>query len=209
MIFNVQNFGAKGDGITDDTAAIQSAIDAAAAAGGGQVYMPTGTYIVSGGVEPSDGCLMLKSNVYLYGDGMGATTVKVADGSDTKITGVIRSAYGEETHDFGVSNLTIDGNRDHTTGKIDDYAQTKTPLKERRFCVGSGKRGSPVGCEPQAFQLQGRSPFSSLMRVGRPITSSALRNGSAGSSSTLAMRCTSHSPRATSRAAATGGTPAV
>lgn len=121
MIFNVQNFGAKGDGITDDTAAIQSAIDAAAAAGGGQVYVPTGTYIVSGGVEPSDGCLMLKSNVYLYGDGMGATTVKVADGSDTKITGVIRSAYGEETHDFGVSKLTIDGNRDNTTGKIDGW----------------------------------------------------------------------------------------
>ncbi|MHC8372069.1 M10 family metallopeptidase C-terminal domain-containing protein [Pseudomonas sp. MDT1-85] len=121
MIFNVQNFGAKGDGITDDTAAIQSAIDAAAAGGGGQVYMPTGTYIVSGGEEPSDGCLMLKSNVYLYGDGMGATTVKVADGSDTKITGVIRSAYGEETHDFGVSNLTIDGNRDSTTGKIDGW----------------------------------------------------------------------------------------
>lgn len=121
MIFNVQNFGAKGDGITDDTAAIQNAIDAAAAAGGGQVYMPTGTYIVSGGEEPSDGCLMLKSNVYLYGDGMGATTVKVADGSDTKITGVIRSAYGEQTHDFGVSNLTIDGNRDNTTGKIDGW----------------------------------------------------------------------------------------
>ncbi|WP_223488583.1 M10 family metallopeptidase C-terminal domain-containing protein [Pseudomonas sp. A-RE-19] len=121
MIFNVQNFGAKGDGITDDTAAVQSAIDAAAAAGGGQVYMPTGTYIVSGGAEPSDGCLMLKSNVYLYGDGMGATTVKVADGSDTKITGIIRSAYGEETHDFGVSNLTIDGNRDSTTGKIDGW----------------------------------------------------------------------------------------
>jgi len=121
MIFNVQNFGAKGDGITDDTAAIQSAIDAAAAAGGGQGYIPTGTYIVSGGEEPSDGCLMLKSNVYLYGDGMGATTVKVADGSDTKITGVIRSAYGEQTHDFGVSNLTIDGNRDSTTGKIDGW----------------------------------------------------------------------------------------
>jgi len=121
MIFNVKDFGAKGDGLTDDTAAIQNAIDAAAAAGGGQVYMPTGTYIVSGGEEPSDGCLMLKSNVYLYGDGMGATTVKVADGSDTKITGVIRSAYGEQTHDFGVSNLTIDGNRDNTTGKIDGW----------------------------------------------------------------------------------------
>lgn len=130
MIFNVQYFGAKGDGITDDTAAIQSAIDAAAAAGGGQVYMPTGTYIVSGGEEPSDGCLMLKSNVYLYGDGMGATTVKVADGSDTKITGVIRSAYGEETHDFGVSNLTIDGNRDNTTGKIDGWFNGYIPGEE-------------------------------------------------------------------------------
>ncbi|WLI09841.1 MULTISPECIES: glycosyl hydrolase family 28-related protein [Pseudomonas] len=130
MIFDVQNFGAKGDGITDDTAAIQSAIDAAAAAGGGQVYMPTGTYIVSGGEEPSDGCLMLKSNVYLYGDGMGATTVKVADGSDTKITGVIRSAYGEQTHDFGVSHLTIDGNRDNTTGKIDGWFNGYIPGEE-------------------------------------------------------------------------------
>ncbi|WP_415769067.1 M10 family metallopeptidase C-terminal domain-containing protein [Pseudomonas sp. LB3P38] len=130
MIFNVQNFGAKGDGITDDTAAIQSAIDAAAAAGGGQVYIPTGTYIVSGGEEPSDGCLMLKSNVYLYGDGMGKSTVKVADGSDTKITGVIRSAYGEETHDFGVSNLTIDGNRDNTTGKIDGWFNGYIPGQE-------------------------------------------------------------------------------
>ncbi|MBD0701699.1 putative Ig domain-containing protein [Pseudomonas sp. PSB1] len=130
MIFNVQNFGAKGDGITDDTAAIQSAIDAAAAAGGGQVYMPTGTYIVSAGEEPSDGCLMLKSNVYLYGDGMGETTVKVADGSDTKITGIIRSAYGEETHDFGVSHLTIDGNRDNTTGKIDGWFNGYIPGEE-------------------------------------------------------------------------------
>jgi parallel beta-helix repeat protein len=130
MIFNVQDFGAKGDGITDDTAAIQKAIDAASAAGGGQVYVPTGTYIVSGGEEPSDGCLMLKSNVYMYGDGMGETSIKVADGSDTKITGIIRSAYGEETHDFGLSNLTLDGNRANTTGKIDGWFNGYIPGKE-------------------------------------------------------------------------------
>jgi len=130
MIFNVQNFGAKGDGVSDDTAAIQQAIDAAAAAGGGQVYVPPGTYIVTGGEEPSDGCLMLKSNVYMYGDGMGVSNIKVADGSDTKITGVIRSAYGEETHDFGLSNLTIDGNRDNTTGKIDGWFNGFIPGKE-------------------------------------------------------------------------------
>lgn len=73
---------------------------------------------------------MLKSNVYLYGDGMGDTTVKLADGSDTKITGIIRSAYGEETHDFGVSNLTIDGNRDATTGKVDGWFNGYIPGEE-------------------------------------------------------------------------------
>jgi hypothetical protein len=39
---NVKHFGAKGDGVTDDTAAIQ-----AAAAAGGEVFFPPGTYLVS------------------------------------------------------------------------------------------------------------------------------------------------------------------
>ena len=44
----VQDFGAKGDGKTDDTAAIQSAIDAARAQGNGAIaYLPTGRYRVS------------------------------------------------------------------------------------------------------------------------------------------------------------------
>lgn len=42
------DFGAVGDGVTDDTAAIQAAIDAAYTAGGGVIYFPAGTYLVSG-----------------------------------------------------------------------------------------------------------------------------------------------------------------
>lgn len=43
--FNVRNLGAKGDGITPDTVAIQKALDAAGKAGGGTVRFPKGTYL--------------------------------------------------------------------------------------------------------------------------------------------------------------------
>jgi Ca2+-binding RTX toxin-like protein len=119
--FNVKDYGAVGNGTALDTAAIQAAIDAAAKAGGGEVYVPSGTYIVQSGDNPADGALMIKSNVFIKGDGMGDTVIKLASGSHQAVTGIIRSASGEATHDFGVSGLTIDGNRDHTTGKVDGW----------------------------------------------------------------------------------------
>lgn len=59
---NVKDAGAAGNGTTDDTAAIQSAINSVLA--GGTVYFPTGRYKITGS-------LGLKSNITLEGEGMG------------------------------------------------------------------------------------------------------------------------------------------
>jgi hypothetical protein len=56
-VFNVREFGAKGDGRTLDTVAVQSAIDAAHKDQGGTVLIPAGTFVV--------GTIELKSNVTL------------------------------------------------------------------------------------------------------------------------------------------------
>jgi hypothetical protein len=44
-------YGAVGDGTTDDTVAIQAAIDAVYAAGGGTIYFPPGEYIIGGALQ--------------------------------------------------------------------------------------------------------------------------------------------------------------
>jgi len=69
--FNVRAFGAKGDGRTDDTEAIQEAIDAAASAdGGGEVYLPAGTYRISPQTPGAGSALVVeRGGVTVRGDG--------------------------------------------------------------------------------------------------------------------------------------------
>lgn len=59
-VYNVRDFGAKGDGKTLDSPAINAAIEAAAEAGGGTVLLPAGTYLSYS--------IRLKSNIHLYLD---------------------------------------------------------------------------------------------------------------------------------------------
>jgi polygalacturonase len=64
QVFNVRAYGALGNGTHLDSPAINRAIDAAAAAGGGTVLVPAGTYL--------SGSIHLKSNIHLLID-TGAT----------------------------------------------------------------------------------------------------------------------------------------
>jgi len=52
-VYNVKDYGALGDGSTDDTSAIQTTINTAFAAGGGVVYFPNGIYIIGGNLITS------------------------------------------------------------------------------------------------------------------------------------------------------------
>src|SRR5579859_5264543 len=56
--YNIRDFGAKGDGVTLDTAAVQAAIDACTKDHGGTVLVPAGVFVI--------GTIEMKSNVTLH-----------------------------------------------------------------------------------------------------------------------------------------------
>ena len=74
-LVTVKDFGAKGDGITDDTDAIQAAINLAQQYGG-CVYLPAGTYVITSSLvfTMNTGGDPIK-RPSMRGDGMGATTI--------------------------------------------------------------------------------------------------------------------------------------
>jgi hypothetical protein len=105
-------YGAKGDNATSDTAAINAAITAANAAGGGVVFMPPGTYY-------NTGTIAMKANVVLLGSGRQATVIRCAAAATVGV-----SIYGTDTANHlyyaGIEHLTLDG--DDGTGTILDVA---------------------------------------------------------------------------------------
>src|SRR4051812_40824741 len=73
-VFSVKDFGATGDGVANDTPAVDAAIVAANAAGWGVVRFPAGTYLAGGSIH-------LRSNVTLRLDA-GATLLGAPGGYD-------------------------------------------------------------------------------------------------------------------------------
>ena len=84
-IFDVRDYGATGDGKTKDTKAVQKAIDAAVAAGGGEVLVGAGTYVC--------GSLFLGDNIDLH-LGPGAVIRASADRSDYNARAVCPQNWG-------------------------------------------------------------------------------------------------------------------
>lgn len=103
---SVKSYGATGNGTTDDTAAINNAINAVGAAGGGVVYFPQGTYLTSGTLT------IAYDGVRLVGDGKGNTTIKPVTGAnfDVIATGIpaTSGAAGFIRNHIGVEHFKLD-----------------------------------------------------------------------------------------------------
>src|SRR5712692_9201289 len=93
-VYNVKSFGAKGDGKTLDTPAINKAIDAATAAGGGTVRIPAGNYLSVS--------IHLKSNITLY-LAQGATIMAASPSDGVKYDSPEPNEW-EKNQDFGHSH---------------------------------------------------------------------------------------------------------
>jgi len=109
LVVSVKNFGAKGDGIADDTNAIQKAIDTVYKAGGGTVFFPKGSYKIK--IDPSrSSAIIIRAKVKLQGDENRETTIKLAERQGDYDAIFAGEKLNSDLSDFGMYNLVIDGN---------------------------------------------------------------------------------------------------
>lgn len=123
-VYNVRNYGANPKDGTEDSTAIQKAIDDASLHGGGTVYIPAGTYRIAN-------TLNLKAKVSLRGDGMWTTTLSWVGGKDSAIINTANEALWGVT----IENLFFTGSaKNNTVGILGG-----STLKNYNSAIGSFK----------------------------------------------------------------------
>lgn len=108
---NVRRYGAVGDGATNDTSAIQAAIDYISGSGGGALYFPNGTYLAN---------LVLKNGVFLQSINGGPTGVSWSSYHPVMIkgytTGTVIDTPSTAISSCGIVGIAVTG---HASGS--DY----------------------------------------------------------------------------------------
>lgn len=134
-VVSVKDFGAVGDGVADDTAAIQAAVNA-----GGEVFFPTGRYLISSTITVAKTVSLLGSSSS-FGDttataellytGTGVA-LQIGDGS-TKIYNVRIDTLGIRASGSAVSSATAIGLK-----LLNSNYAVVTNLVVQRFQAGKG-----------------------------------------------------------------------
>jgi hypothetical protein len=133
--FNVKTYGAKGDNSTDDTSSIQSAITAAA--GGGTLYFPAGTYKHTG--------LTLSSKLTIIGAGIQATTLKLTNDTAHALHGSnVDFITIRDIAVFGSSDGLSLGSFDGIRLDVSDSTPTQNVKIENVYVNGFSRHGVSI-----------------------------------------------------------------
>lgn len=144
-----RDFGAQGDGVADDTAALQSGIAASSDRGDDAgtkilflpngIYRVTGTLVVNAAVGP-----------WVYGESRDGVIIRLDDGAPASVTAVLRTHPSDteaSSADFfmrNFRNLTIDVGRNPHADGVRWYGNNSSILKDVRV-IGTGKVGINAG----------------------------------------------------------------
>jgi hypothetical protein len=135
-LISVASYGAKGDGITDDTAAINSAMSACITRkipnNGCILYFPAGVYVTTG--------LTLRSYINMKGDGWGTSVIRLKSRTASDVLTIPIDAFN-----FSIQDLTLDGNSERGgTGNCLSVAPTATGPAEWNT---ANKRTAPINAQ--------------------------------------------------------------
>ena len=130
---NVMDYGATGDGVTDDRAAIQAAIVAATALGGDTVYFPAGTYRCDKAPAQPYSFRITSDNLRFMGSGLGGSKILQTGDAGGAQWDLFQVAGGAEGVEFdmlafsqlGLTNALADSTCCISIGAGDACALTK------------------------------------------------------------------------------------
>lgn len=161
-VVNVRELGAKGDGSTDDTAAIQKAITESRNRGGRIVYLPAGSYLVSDKLTYGDNLEQAKF-LTIQGQGREQTVIRLKDGSAgyDKRKAVLSQFEGKTTgmaFNNSVYDLTIDVGSGNPGAVALEWMNNNSGSCER-VTLRAGKDSGHTG-----FDLTRHEPGPGLVR---------------------------------------------
>lgn len=157
---SVLDFGAKGDGATDDTLSLQAALDRAMELGGARVVVPPGTYLISE-------YLQIGSRTHLHLDDA-ATIRRVSDANAMVVNRSDGSGGYDAAHGIRISGGTWDANAtEHPTpctaigiGHASDVLIEGVTIKDiyswHHIELNAVQRGQIVGCKFTDFVIGSR-----------------------------------------------------